>query len=290
MSKDERPLVLRHEAARLVVAPRCGGVIREFTWHGEPILRAAPAGGPSAPGDPFAAACFPLVPFANRIAHGSFAFRGRVVRLEPNWSEDPHPIHGQGWRAHWNVAAATAIGATLWFEGGGDEWPWRYRCEQRLRLSPDELWIHLSIENLSDAPMPAMLGLHPYFPRSADALLGARLPRVWLTDSAALPLEETQTPAAWRFEPARSVHAIPLDHCFCGWNGEARLEWPERAVSVRAPGCSFLHVYAPVGRDYFCIEPQTAAPGALGRNAEQAAVLAPADRMAIDVQLKIVAR
>lgn len=282
MTQDEGPLVLRHEAARLVVTPRSGGAIREFTWRGEDILRAAPPGGD--------AACFPMVPFANRIAHGSFTFRGRIVRLEPNWSEDPHPIHGQGWRAPWDVVAATATSATLRFQGGGDEWPWRYRCDQRFRLSPDELSIDLSIENLSDAPMPAMLGLHPYFPRAAEARLGARLPRVWLTDAAALPLEETETPAPWRFDPARRVQDIPLDHCFGGWNGDARLEWPERTVSMRAPGCPFLHVYAPAGRDYFCIEPQTAAPGALGRSAERAVVLAPGGRAAIDVQLKIAAR
>ncbi len=284
--KDDGPLVLQHQAARLVVAPRPGGVIREFTWHGEDVLRPTPSG---AAGDPFAAACFPMVPFANRIAHGRFSACGRSVQLEPNWSEDPHPIHGQGWRAPWEVTAATATSATLRFEGGGNEWPWRYGCEQRLQLAPDRLSIRLSIENLSDAPMPAMLGLHPYFPRAAQARMWARLPRVWLADSDALPVEEAQTPAAWRFEPAREVQAVPLDHCFCGWNGEASLLWPERAVSVRATRCSFLHVYAPSGHDFFCIEPQTAAAGALGRSAEETPVLAPGMRMAIELRLSLAA-
>ncbi len=287
MTKDGAPLVLRHQAARLVVAPSRGGAIRELTWGGADVLRPA---SPGAPDDPFAAACFPMVPFVNRIAHGRFRFAGRTVRLQPNWSEEPHPIHGQGWRAMWQVKAATETSATLRFEGGGDEWPWRYGCEERFRLLPDELSVELSVENLSDAPMPAMLGLHPYFPRAAEARLEARLPRVWLTDAAALPVEEAQTPAGWRFEPRRSVQAVPLDHCFGGWNGDASLEWPDRAVRLRALHCPYLHVYAPAGRDFFCIEPQTGAPGALGRSSEEAPSLAPGKRMAIEVQLKVSAR
>ncbi len=274
--------MLQHQAARLVVAPSPGGAIRELTWHGKDVLR--PAG---ATDDPFAAACFPMVPFVNRIARGEFSFAGRTVRLQPNWSEDPHPIHGQGWRATWQVKAATHTSATLRFEGGGDEWPWRYGCEQRFRLLPDELSVEIEIENLSDAPMPAMLGLHPYFPQGAEARLHARLPRVWMTDAAALPVKEAQTPADWRFEPRRAMQALPLDHCFCGWDGHASIEWPDRAVSLRARDCSFLHVYAPAGRDFFCLEPQTGAAGALGRKTADAPALAPRDRMSIEVQLKL---
>ncbi|MGB6450899.1 MAG: aldose 1-epimerase [Steroidobacteraceae bacterium] len=286
MTMDAGSLVLQHQDARLVVAPQSGGMIRAFQWQGEDILRPAP---PGTPDDPFAAACFPMVPFVNRIAHGRFSFGGRTVRLRQNWSEDPHPIHGQGWRAIWRVTAASETSATLKFEGGGDEWPWRYGCEQRLRLFPDALSIELSIENLGAAPMPAMLGLHPYFPGAGRAQLRARLPRVWLTDAAALPLEETATPPAWLFEPPRSVQAVSLDHCFCGWSGHASLEWPGRTVSVRALNCPYLHVYAPAGRDFFCIEPQTGAPGSLGRNGGETSVLAPGGQMTIEVQLHVTA-
>ncbi len=287
MRHDGGPLVLQHQAARLVVAPYRGGAVRELTWRGRPILRPA---GPGASEDPFAAACFPMVPFVNRIARGRFSFAGRSVRLQPNWSEDPHPIHGQGWRARWQVQAETQTSATLRFEGGGDEWPWRYGCEQRFRLLPDGLSIELAIENLSDAPMPAMLGLHPYFPQAAEARLQAQLPSVWMTDTAALPVEEAKTPADWRFEPRRSVQSVPLDHCFCGWDGQASIEWPDRAISLRATHCPFLHVYAPAGRNFFCIEPQTGAAGALGRNAADVPALAPGDGTAIEVHMKFLAR
>jgi aldose 1-epimerase len=281
-SDDEGLLVLQHQQTRLTLDPRRGGVIRELRWRDWDILRPTQA---TAGDDPFATACFAMVPFVNRVAHGRFEFDGQTVQLERNWSEDPHPIHGHGWRSPWTVTAGGRSNATLRFEGGANEWPWRYSSEQSFALTADGLSLELSIRNLSSTPMPAMLGLHPYFPDAGHAWMEARLPRVWLTDSAALPVEETKTPPGWSFEPARAIQAVALDHGFSGWNGLARLRWPDHTVTVSAPDCKFLHVYAPAGRDFFCIEPQTAAPGALGRNPNDAAVVAPGERLAIRVQL-----
>lgn len=285
VSIDEDFLVLQHETTRLTVDPRAGGAIRAFDWRGKAIFRAAAA---IAGDDPFDMACFPMAPYVNRVAHGQFSFGRRAVQLARNWSEDPHPLHGQGWRARWTVEAASGSSATLRFEGGADDWPWRYRCEQSFQLLADQLSVELRIENLSEAAMPAMLGLHPYFCDAAQAQLHAQLPRVWLTDRAALPVREAPTPPAWRFEPARAISAaVPLDHCFSGWDGVATLRWPDRTVIVRAEHCGCLHIYAPAGRDFFCLEPQSAAPGALSRNAGEARVLAPRERFAIRVQFAV---
>ena len=91
-------LILRHRAARLTLAPQLGGAIRAFEWRGRDILRPAAATAD----DPFEMACFPMVPYVNRIAHGRFEFGGRAVQLERNWTADPHPIHGQAWRRPWS--------------------------------------------------------------------------------------------------------------------------------------------------------------------------------------------
>lgn len=267
---------------RLSLDPRRGGTIRAFSWRGQDVFRPTPAG---AGDDPFDTACFPMVPFVNRVAQGRFDFGPYAVRLERNWSEDPHPLHGQGWRRPWSVVSAAAARATLCFEGGADEWPWRYRCEQRFNLQPEGLSIELSLQNLSDQAMPAMLGLHPYFPDAAHARLQAQLPRVWVTDDADLPQQEVATPPAWSFTTARAMRAVPLDHGFTGWNGSATLHWPARTVSVTGTGCGFLHVFAPSGKDFFCVEPQNAAPGALGRG--EALRLAPGESTAIRVQFRV---
>jgi len=281
---DEDFLVLRHEATQLILDPRRGGAIRDFSWRGQDIFRPTPA---DAGDDPFDAACFPMVPYANRVANGRFNFGGRAVQLERNWQEDPHPLHGNGWRASWGIVTASDSRAVVRFEGGAEEWLGRYLCEQRFDVTDSGLAIELSVQNLSDAPMPAMLGLHPYFSDASRARMRAQVPRVWLIDGDALPVQETQTPVEWSFEPARAVNSVPLDNCFSGWNGTAALCWPGRTVTVRATHCSHLHVYVPPQRDFFCIEPQTSAAGALGREAGEATVIAPGERFAIQVQFAV---
>ncbi|HEY2676776.1 MAG TPA: aldose 1-epimerase [Steroidobacteraceae bacterium] len=284
MKIDEDFLVLRHDAMRLTLDPRRGGAIRDFNWRGQDIFRPTPA---DAGDDPFDTACFPMVPYVNRVANGRFNFDGRAVQLERNWRQDPHPLHGNGWRSSWSVVDASASKATVRFEGGAEEWLGSYRCEQCFDLVDGGLFVELSVQNLSDAPMPAMLGLHPYFGDAARAQMRAQVPRVWLTDRAALPVRETQTPVDWGFDPARAVDSVPLDNCFSGWNGTAALCWPERTVTLQATHCKHLHVYVPPREDFFCVEPQTSANGALGREAGEATVIAPGERFAIEVQFSV---
>ena len=279
-ASGEGLLVLRHDDARLVVDPKHGGALREFRCLGHEVLR------PSAPDatDPFELGAFAMVPYANRIANGHFTLRGQTVQLRPNWAGDPHPLHGQGWLACWQVVDASSAEATLRFEGGGDAWPWRYAVEEHVRVAPSALALRLSVENLSATPMPAMLGLHPYFGDPGHARLEAHVPRVWTTDRAALPVAEVRTPPDWSFEPGRPVGAIPLDHSFVGWGGEAQVRWPDRRLTLRATNCRCLHVYVPQGRDFFCLEPQTAAAGALSRDRDEAHFV---QRYAIAVTLEL---
>ena len=61
-------LLLQYQATRLTLDPTRGGAIREFTWQGQDFLRPTPA---TAGDDPFEMACFPMVPFVNRVAGGA---------------------------------------------------------------------------------------------------------------------------------------------------------------------------------------------------------------------------
>ena len=280
--EDDGHLLLQQQQLRLIVDAAHGGAIRAFGWRGQPILRPTVS---DAEVDPFAMGCFPMVPYANRIANGRFSFDARTVRLQRNWQQDPHPLHGQGWCRSWTIAHSENSSATLTFEGGGDEWPWRYRAEQQFRLGPTALTVRLSVENLAQSPMPAMLGIHPYFPDAASAELETTASRVWQTDQECLAVEDVAAPAAWSFEKPRLVAAVPLDHCFTEWDGTAVLRWPDRKLVMRAANCRFLHVYTPPGRDFFCLEPQNAAAGALNRG--DAPVVAPNGRTEICVSFEI---
>src|SRR3954453_4893785 len=100
---------------RLELSPSIGGAISAFEWIGEgrarPILRKC-----NTPLEKVLdAACFPLIPYVNRIRGGSFTFRGREVRLIPNMAGDASPLHGQGWLNRWSVERQDAASAVLGF-------------------------------------------------------------------------------------------------------------------------------------------------------------------------------
>ena len=277
-------MVLRNADSRVTLDAAHGGGVREFSWRGLDIFRPATA---KADTDPFSLACFPLVPYANRIANGRFTFAGRDVQLPRNWDRDPHPLHGQGWQSPWTIEHSSAARATLEFFGGGDEWPWRYRAVQDFEVLEDGLEIRLSVENLSQGAMPGMLGLHPYFPQPAQALVAARARTVWLTDAQSLPVQEVLAPADWSFDRERNAARVDLDHCFDHWDGVASVRWPNRILKISAAGCRSLHVYTPPGVDFFCLEPQTAAAGALNRDASGVAALAAGERLEMSVRFSV---
>ena len=61
---------------------------------------------------------------------------------------------------------------------------------------------------------------------------------------------------------SRSVASEPLDNCFTGWNGEARIPGPR----IHADGIfGNLQVFTPAGADFFCVEPVSHVPDAINR-------------------------
>src|SRR5947209_7338157 len=105
---------------RLVLAPEIGGAIARFDWQRQPLMRAG--FGRSV----LEAACFPLVPFSNRIAYGRFKAGERQVRLSANFPgvDHLHPLHGFGWLAAWTPVSTGPMHAILRHSYESGEWPW----------------------------------------------------------------------------------------------------------------------------------------------------------------------
>src|SRR5690606_27483745 len=76
-----------------------GGAVLRLDHAGVPLLR--PAEDDALPID---SACYPLVPFGNRICGNRFAFEGKEYALEPNTDWDRHYLHGEGWRSQWSIS------------------------------------------------------------------------------------------------------------------------------------------------------------------------------------------
>ncbi|TAJ98157.1 MAG: aldose 1-epimerase [Reyranella sp.] len=266
--------LLSLRAGRLAVdlAPEAGGSIARFAMEGVGDLLRPASNAALATGTGKDTACYPLVPFSNRIANGRLAIGDEVIQLRANWPGVRHPMHGDGWAQAWNVVHHDPHSAELAYVhargAGAAGWPFCYRARQTFALHETGLTVGLSIQNLEDRDVPAGLGLHPFFVCNADTELACRLAGVWRTDPEVLPLQRVPVPAEWDFSRSRRVDGMGLDHCFDGWDGEATVTWPQRGLRlVLSATEAFRHlvIYVPDGQRYFCVEPVSHANGAVGQ-------------------------
>ena len=247
-------------------------------------------------GDPRSAACFPLVPFSNRIADGRFRFRGRTCQLARNFPPEPHAIHGYGWQNPWVVADAGPSRAELSFRHAVPGTPFDYRARQTLALGDDGLEIALEVTSAGDGAMPAGIGLHPYFIRTDGVTLRASLDHVWQPDEHNIPKGRVSVPAAWDFARGLRLAPLDLDHCFGGWDGRAELHWPETDFTLlieATPPLRHLVIYVPPGQDFFCMEPVSQVNDGFnllerGVEGTGARVLAPGETLGATVRLRVV--
>lgn len=250
---------LRSGGSEATLLPHLGGSIGSFAVGGRDILRPTPADAAS----PLDTGCFPLVPYANRIADGRFSFAGEDHALPRNVAGFEHPIHGLGWIMPWMVRAQEADGAVLACMHAADaHWPWAWSATQTFVLEDGALHVSLEVTNRSDRAMPCGLGQHPYFVREPGGRLQFAAKGVWINDHGMIP--DHTAPADHFGDFAQG--AVPLadrltDNCWFGWNGTAA--WQN--VELRSDEARFLHVFAPPGEDFVCIEPTTAMPDAFDR-------------------------
>lgn len=244
-------LNLRAGASSLQLVPEHGGAIFDWRFAHQPVLQAVRGVG-----------CFPLVPYANRIAFGKFKSQGMAHQIPLNFGDHRHSIHGLGWQRRWAMVGSGANDARLSLTHDGfGAWPYRFTAEQYFVLRPDSLTIEIRMTNRHDTPAPAGLGLHPYFRRPAGATLRFHAATVWLNDPTALPTKQIPVPDLWNHAGGMAVGAAPLDNCFSGWDGLAHIGLGPMKLTIEASGAfRHLQVYTPEGQDFFCVEPVTHRP------------------------------
>jgi galactose mutarotase-like enzyme len=192
-----------------------------------------------------------MAPFAGRIRHGRFAFRGREVRLPTNLP--PHAIHGTVFDRPWSVTGSDTMAIDL-----GPAWPFAGRVTHRVNLMPDGLDATLTLE--ADATMPVSLGWHPWFrrrltgtadwptPLSAPLVLEFDAGTMFVRDAEGLPSGETTTPTA-----------RPWDDCFTDLRTKPSVRWPGRVRLELDASVAYWVVYDE--RPYaVCVEPQSEPP------------------------------
>ena len=297
-------LELTAGAARVALAPAIGGSIASFTLGGRPVLRRTPSAALAAH-DVRGLACYPLVPYSNRIRDAELRFGGRRYTLARNFGNHPHSIHGVGWQRPWVVAerAANHARLVLAHEPRGDDaraWPWPFEATLAFRLTDVGedaalLLATIALRNTGSEPFPFGLGFHPFFPKDASTQLHFAAAGVWRNDPTQLPQALEAIPDAWRFDPPRALDAIALDNVFTGWNGTATLaDAAQASTRIDADrALSFLVVYAPHGGHFVAVEPVSHETDAFNRSADGAPrtgmrVLAPGSAFSCTMRISAV--
>lgn len=255
-------ITIENGRQRLRLAPGLGGAVAAWDWKlgdaWSPLLRA----WDGVSEDRYCLACFPLVPWSNRITEGGFEHDGVFHAIRPNRIGEKYPIHGDGWLQPWQVAEQTADRVKLSLQSDCfDRNPYRYRGTETFTLLPDGLQIDLTATHLGEKSLPYGLGLHPYFMRNAQTLLQAKAEGVWLSGDDPIPVKlTTEFPATWDYNKPALLEGPMIDNCFTGWNGKAAITYPDRGIvlTMHMLDCNgYSLMYRPPGGNFFCFEPIT---------------------------------
>lgn len=240
--------------------PEIGARLHRLRAFGHDLLR-TPDDQATHAEDPFRWGAYVMAPWCNRIAAAPTQVGRDLVDLGSNFV-DGSAIHGQVYAMPWTVRSD----GTLSVRGGGDGWPWRYESTLRVTIGGAVVTVEQSLTNLADTPMPAGLGLHPWFrsPLEVSVNAGQVLPSN--TDSAA-SLESVSG-----LLDLRTIRPMP-DEVDAAWpvagDPAVELRWPtlgvEAALSARSEAGVWIVAASPRGLDAVAIEPQTHAPYGLRR-------------------------
>jgi aldose 1-epimerase len=234
-------------ALRLALRPDIGGSIAGL-WHRDtPILRSVEPGALEGARQ---SACFPLLPYSNRLGLRRFRWKGEDYTTAPNFDGSPHSLHGIGWLRAWDIVSSSAVEVVLRCRHAGDaDWPFAFEARQYFNLTPHSLSVQMVFTNQAATDQPVGLGWHPYFPKRTRSRLHVELSDRWDADVNQLPIRKVAQPGI-----DSDVTHLDFDHCFEGWRGAARIR-DERFSLQLASSLPYLVVFTPQDRDYFCVEP-----------------------------------
>jgi aldose 1-epimerase len=254
------PLVtLEHGPYVLTVAPHFGARMVSFRHGARDVLRPTPAEVIAKP-VVYGFAGFPLMPYSGPLFGPGFSFAGEDHVLARNVREEPSATHGDSWIAPFAIVDQSDSALTLEMEHAPSPgtFPFRYRGHVRYALGDGGLSIRLRVTSRDHRPMPAGLGIHPYFPKPEGARLKFNCVGVWPPDGPEVvgigcgPLT-----AGFDFSAGQDLTDVVIDRLFEGWDSHAEVIGPDGARTViEADGAlDKLQVYSAWDYPYVCVEP-----------------------------------
>jgi aldose 1-epimerase len=265
-------VALRDGGTEVIVAPGCGARLVAFRLGGRDVLRPA---SPDSLRDaaPYGFAGFPLMPYSGPIFGDGFRFAGAWHPLARNVPAEPTATHGEGWIRPWRIVARgeRSLSVEMDYAPASEGcFSFAWRGEMTFGVTGGRLTVGMKLTNRDHRPMPAGMGLHPYFPKASGTTLAFDCTGVWPPDAPEAvgkgcgPLEP-----GLDFRSAREVGEIVFDRCFEGWGGKATLAAPDGfTTTIEAdPVFGKLQIYDAWDYPYICVEPVTNANDGFNRAA-----------------------
>ncbi len=203
---------------------------------------------------------FPMAPWCNRLPAGRSTAAGQALDLPSNFF-DGTAIHGQVAEAPWAHEGA----GTFSLRAGGDGWPWPYEVRQTIEASGDRFDLHLAVTNLGDTPMPAGVGIHPWFREPLEVAIRAASVHPSNLNSSPLPEpvhDELDRRTAGPLAEGVDAAWTDLD------DPPVVLTWPAdrlRATTTVSDSVRYIVAAKLASADATAIEPETHAPAGLRR-------------------------
>ena len=244
---------------RHIVLPEIGARVHRLRVDGVDLLR-TPDGVQAHRDDPFFWGAYLMAPWCNRAPAEPFEVAGRTVRLRANFG-DGSAIHGLVYDRPWERRDDGSLRVAV-NEGVGG-WPWAFEVTVRPEVYGRIVSLACELVNRSEAPMPAGIGVHPWFVAPVAVGVPAQAAYPMNTASPALP-----SPVEGTFDLREA--AIPAPGVDATWTNLATpdigLVWPRlglrATIEVEAPRVC-VAVAAPPELGAAAVEPQTHAPDGL---------------------------
>ena len=259
----------------LTILPQVGGSVARWQWHQnprtqEPFKQALDLWRWQEGAPPLAVeqASMPMLPWCNRISQGGFQSPQGFHAIEPNTTDSPLPIHGDGFLQSWQVTQHHEQQLTLRlrshrFQGN----PYDYEAIQTFSLLNNGMTQNLRVTHLGEGRLPYGLGQHPWFDATLATQAQASVEGYWPCDTSFLPVGYAQDiPANQNPNPGMPTIGPLINHLYSPWNGVAQVQFPAQGLSLTLKalftvnGCEangYLMIYRPAYDKVFCLEPVT---------------------------------
>lgn len=240
-----------------------GGRLASLRVDGRELLGAStPA--PGLPAEIFSGS-FVMAPFVGRLRGGRFTFAGREHAVPTN--AGPHALHGLTVDRAWQRDGEDLVVEL------DHRWPFGGTVRQSFDLRDDGLTVTASVAN-EQRSMPAVLGFHPWFARTAggeDLVYEVDPGPRCVTDADGIPTGELDSSGGGR----------PWDDSFTGMRSAPVLRWGDLALTVGLTGSHWIVCETMPGA--VCVEPLTGPVAGLASG--NAAVVEPGSPLVLQLDL-----